>query len=349
MTAPFFPRILGAVAFLNQETEPLTMNLQHHFLIAMPALQDPIFRRSVVYICEHNTNGAMGIIVNKPLENLKIEGILEKLKITPEPRDESIRLDKPVMLGGPLAEDRGFILHTPPSNFASSIRISDNTVMTTSRDVLETLGTDKQPSDVLVALGYASWEKGQLEQEILDNAWLTAPADLNILFKTPIADRWREAAKLIGVDILTMPGGRARLMSGTLLAFDFGTKSIGVAVGQRITGTARPLPAIKAQDGTPDWNIIERLLKEWQPDEIIVGLPLNMDGTEQPLTARARKFANRIHGRFGVEVKLHDERLSTVEARSGLFEQGGYRALNKGKVDSASAVIILESYFEQGY
>ena len=191
MTAPFFPRILGAVAFLNQETEPLTMNLQHHFLIAMPALQDPIFRRSVV---------------NKPLENLKIEGILEKLKITPEPRDESIRLDKPVMLGGPLAEDRGFILHTPPSNFASSIRISDNTVMTTSRDVLETLGTDKQPSDVLVALGYASWEKGQLEQEILDNAWLTAPADLNILFKTPIADRWREAAKLIGVDILTMPG-----------------------------------------------------------------------------------------------------------------------------------------------
>ena len=131
-------------------------------------------------------------------------------------------------------------------------------------------------------------------------------------------------------------------MSGTLLAFDFGTKSIGVAVGQRITGTARPLPAIKAQDGTPDWNIIERLLKEWQPDEIIVG-------TEQPLTARARKFANRIHGRFGVEVKLHDERLSTVEARSGLFEQGGYRALNKGKVDSASAVIILESYFEQGY
>ena len=172
----------------------------------MDALQDPIFRRSVVYICEHNTNGAMGIIVNKPLENLKIEGILEKLKITPEPRDESIRLDKPVMLGGPLAEDRGFILHTPPSNFASSIRISDNTVMTTSRDVLETLGTDKQPSDVLVALGYASWEKGQLEQEILDNAWLTAPADLNILFKTPIADRWREAAKLIGVDILTMPG-----------------------------------------------------------------------------------------------------------------------------------------------
>lgn len=135
-------------------------------------------------------------------------------------------------------------------------------------------------------------------------------------------------------------------MSGTLLAFDFGTKSIGVAIGQRITGTARPLAALKANDGTPDWNQIERLLKEWQPDEVIVGLPLNMDGTEQPLTARARKFANRVHGRFGVTVQLHDERLSTIEARAGLFASGGVRALSKSNVDSASAVIILESYFE---
>ena len=136
------------------------------------------------------------------------------------------------------------------------------------------------------------------------------------------------------------------MSSGTLLAFDFGTKSIGVAVGQRITRTARPLTAIKAQDGTPDWSVIEKILKEWQPDEVIVGLPLNMDGTEQPLTARARKFANRLHGRFGVKVALQDERLSTVEARAGLFEHGGFRALNKGSIDSASAVIILESWFD---
>lgn len=181
------------------------MNLQHHFLIAMPGLQDPIFRRSVVYICEYNDDGAMGIIINKPLENLQVEGILEKLKITPEPRDTTIRLDKPVMLGGPLAEDRGFILHTPPASFSSSIRISDNTIVTTSRDVLETLGTDRQPSDILVALGYSSWEKGQLEQEILNNTWLVIPADLNVLFKIPISQRWQAAAKLIGVDILTMP------------------------------------------------------------------------------------------------------------------------------------------------
>ncbi|SQI21082.1 Protein yqgE [Salmonella enterica subsp. arizonae] len=160
------------------------MNLQHHFLIAMPALQDPIFRRSVVYICEHNQDGAMGIIVNKPLENLQIEGILEKLKITPEPRDPAIRLDKAVMLGGPLAEDRGFILHTPPSRFASSIRISDNTVITTSRDVLETLGTEQQPSDVLVALGYASWDKVNLSKNCSITPGLPRPP-ISIFYSKP--------------------------------------------------------------------------------------------------------------------------------------------------------------------
>ncbi|MCI4184991.1 Holliday junction resolvase RuvX [Dickeya dianthicola] len=133
----------------------------------------------------------------------------------------------------------------------------------------------------------------------------------------------------------------------TLLAFDFGTRSIGVAIGQEITGTARPLTSLKAQDGVPDWQKVEKLLSEWQPALIIVGLPLNMDGTEQPLTARARKFAQRLHGRFGVKVDLHDERLSTVEARADLFERGGFRALDKGSVDAASAVIILESWFER--
>ncbi|WP_455816762.1 Holliday junction resolvase RuvX [Pseudomonas cerasi] len=137
--------------------------------------------------------------------------------------------------------------------------------------------------------------------------------------------------------------------SMTMLSFDFGTKSIGVAIGQQLTGTARPLMALKANDGVPDWNKIEALLKEWQPDRVVVGLPLNMDGTEQPLTVRARKFANRLHGRFGVQIELHDERLSTVEARAELFERGGFRALSKGSVDSLSAVIILESWFENHY
>ena len=136
-------------------------------------------------------------------------------------------------------------------------------------------------------------------------------------------------------------------MSRTILAFDFGTKSIGVAVGSELTGTASLLNAFKAQDGTPDWLLVDKLIKEWQPQLLLVGLPLNMDGTEQPFTARARKFANRLHGRFGLPVELHDERLTTTEARSQLFAEGGFRNLAKDKVDSLSAKIIFESWYEQ--
>jgi putative Holliday junction resolvase len=132
-----------------------------------------------------------------------------------------------------------------------------------------------------------------------------------------------------------------------ILAFDYGLKSIGVAVGQRLTGTASTLKALKAVDGTPDWNQIEALLKEWQPELVVVGLPLNMDGTEQPFTARVHKFINRLHGRFGVKVMAQDERLTTVESRAELFSQGGFKKLSKDAVDCFSAKLILESWFEQ--
>ncbi|MCQ9121829.1 Holliday junction DNA helicase RuvA [Rodentibacter pneumotropicus] len=135
-------------------------------------------------------------------------------------------------------------------------------------------------------------------------------------------------------------------MSITALAFDFGMKSIGCAVGQSITGTAQALPAFNARDGIPNWENIEKCLREWNPDFVVVGLPLNMDGTEQELTLRARKFANRLNGRFGVKVVLQDERLTTTQARSEIFERGGFRALKKGKVDGISACLILESWFE---
>ncbi|MCO7225260.1 Holliday junction resolvase RuvX [Pleionea sp. CnH1-48] len=134
----------------------------------------------------------------------------------------------------------------------------------------------------------------------------------------------------------------------TLLSFDFGERSIGVAFGQAITGSARPLNALKANNGQPNWDQVAALLKEWKPDALVVGCPLNMDGTEQELTLRARKFAKRLHGRFGLKVYEMDERLSTVEARSRLFDEGGYRSLEKGRIDSESAVIIMESWFSYG-
>ncbi|MCT8703834.1 Holliday junction resolvase RuvX [Glaesserella parasuis] len=136
-------------------------------------------------------------------------------------------------------------------------------------------------------------------------------------------------------------------MSQTVLAFDFGTNSIGCAVGQSITGTAQGLPAFKAQDGIPNWEQIGKVIAQWQPDLLVVGLPLNMDGTEQPLTQRAKKFANRLNGRFNLPVELQDERLTTVEAKSEIFTRGGFKALKKGKVDAISACLILESWFEQ--
>jgi putative Holliday junction resolvase len=135
----------------------------------------------------------------------------------------------------------------------------------------------------------------------------------------------------------------------TTIAFDYGVKSIGVAVGQVVTGTASPLAALKANDGIPDWHQIAKVFEEWQPNDLLVGLPLNMDGTEQEITQRAKKFANRLHGRFGLPVHIHDERLSTVDAKARLFELGGFKKLTKEKVDSVSACLIYESWIIQQY
>ncbi|MCL1057714.1 Holliday junction resolvase RuvX [Shewanella gelidimarina] len=132
----------------------------------------------------------------------------------------------------------------------------------------------------------------------------------------------------------------------SVLGFDYGTKSIGIAIGQELTASARPLMSIKAVDGIPKWEEIGKIITEWQPDLIVVGLPLNMDGTEQEITLRAKKFGNRLNGRFGIKVVTQDERLTTADAKARLFEMGGYKALTKGQVDAMSAVLIIESYFE---
>ncbi|MDP7591315.1 MAG: Holliday junction resolvase RuvX [Litorilituus sp.] len=133
----------------------------------------------------------------------------------------------------------------------------------------------------------------------------------------------------------------------TIIGFDFGKKYIGVAVGQEITGSATPIGSVKARDGIPNWDLLANYLKEWQPDIIVVGLPLNMDGSEQQLTRDAKKFGNRIAGRFGIKVEFQDERLTTADAKEQLFSRGGYRNLKKDNIDAESARLIIESYFEQ--
>ncbi len=132
-----------------------------------------------------------------------------------------------------------------------------------------------------------------------------------------------------------------------LLGFDFGMKRIGVAVGQTVTQSARPLETLKANQGVPSWEKVDKLMKSWQPDALVVGIPLNMDGTEQDLTRLAKDFLNALEERYQLPVFGMDERLSTKDARERLFQQGGYKALQNGQVDSVAAQLILQQWLSQ--
>lgn len=175
--------------------------LTNHFLLAMPALTDPHFHQSVTYICEHTDKGAMGIIVNRPAD-LILGDIFKQMDI--EARPEAA--EQPVLYGGPVLQNRGFVLHTPAGGWESTLQVSDRVAVTTSRDILVAMAEGKGPEQALVALGYAGWGAGQLEAELRDNAWLAAPADLEIMFATPLEKRWAQAARLLGVDPAMLSG-----------------------------------------------------------------------------------------------------------------------------------------------
>lgn len=144
----------------------------------------------------------------------------------------------------------------------------------------------------------------------------------------------------------TSPSDVTQNAARTLLGFDFGTTRIGIAVGQEITMTATPLPPIKAKDGIPNWDTIAAIVKEWQPDGFVIGLPLNMDNTENEMCQRARKFANRLHGRYNKPSYLMDERLSSYEAKGEVIKSGGNRNFKENSVDGIAAQMILESWFQ---
>ncbi|MFA7554559.1 MAG: Holliday junction resolvase RuvX [Spongiibacteraceae bacterium] len=136
-------------------------------------------------------------------------------------------------------------------------------------------------------------------------------------------------------------------MHQTILCFDYGTKTIGVAVGQTITKTANPLTDLKARDGIPNWEDIAKIIEEWRPNLLLIGLPLNMDGSFSAISQRAKKFANRLHGRFGLPIAMADERLSSFEAKGEIIQQTGSRHFKAQNIDSLAAKIILESWFQQ--
>ena len=177
-------------------------NLTNHFLIAMPGLEDPNFYRTVSYICEHGKDGAMGIVVNRPM-NIRLTDIIEQMEI---PGGEAAELQQPVYIGGPVATDRGFVLHPTSRLWDSTLQITPEISITTSKDILEAIAAGTGPEDCLVALGYAGWAGGQLEEELSANAWLSGPADLDIIFHLPAEQRWHAAARLLGVDLDTLSG-----------------------------------------------------------------------------------------------------------------------------------------------
>lgn len=172
-------------------------SLSNQLLVAMPGMADPNFSTTVTLVCEHNSEGALGIVINRPL-NMNLGGLFDQLDLADA--DQTIA-DSPILDGGPVARERGFVLHAPDSDFDSSVAVSPDIQLTLSRDVLDAMAAGAGPKNSLVALGYAGWDSGQLEQEMLDNTWLSVPATAEIVFDVPFNERWNVAARSIGIDI----------------------------------------------------------------------------------------------------------------------------------------------------
>ncbi len=181
--------------------------LNNQFIIAMPGLADPNFFHTVTYLCQHNQEGALGIIINRSAD-MKLGDIFTQMKIH---STSLCAAETPVFAGGPVQQERGFVLHTGGGGWDASTAVSESISLTTSRDVIEAIAVGKGPEQYLVALGYAGWGEGQLEQEMLANAWLNTQCSQQVLFDTPINVRWQAAAKQIGIDInrLTMQAGHS--------------------------------------------------------------------------------------------------------------------------------------------
>ncbi|MDP2170404.1 MAG: YqgE/AlgH family protein [Rhodocyclaceae bacterium] len=182
--------------------EPIS--LANHFLIAMPAMTDPNFARTLTYLCEHNAGGALGIIVNRPLD-LSLGTLFERVNIplTPGVTEQKYR-DLPVFFGGPVQPERGFVLHRPAGNWQSTLNVTSEIGLTSSRDILQAMSSDGEPSEIIMSLGYSGWAAGQLEWELSQNAWLTVPADPAIIFNLPAEERLPAAMQLLGIDFANL-------------------------------------------------------------------------------------------------------------------------------------------------
>jgi len=176
-------------------------SLVNHFLIAMPRLADPNFSRTVTLLCDHSAEGAMGLVINRPTD-LKLRDVYQQLEISAAGPEA----EQAVFLGGPVQNNRGFVLHEPLGHWEATLPVTDTLGVSTSRDILNAISRHEGPDHYLVTLGYAGWGPGQLERELADNAWLSVPASREIIFHLPVEERWRAAATLVGVDLTTLSG-----------------------------------------------------------------------------------------------------------------------------------------------
>ncbi|MFN9707739.1 MAG: YqgE/AlgH family protein [Burkholderiales bacterium] len=187
------------------------VNFTNQFLIAMPGMDSNAFSGSVIYLCEHTQNGAMGLVINKPID-INLKNLFEKIDLVLEREDIS---EQPVYFGGPVQTERGFVLHErlceEGGHYSSSLKISGGLEMTTSKDVLEALASGAGPKRVLITLGYSGWGAGQLEEEMGRNSWINVAAEPEIIFDTPVQERYQKALSLLGIDLLMLSqvAGRA--------------------------------------------------------------------------------------------------------------------------------------------
>ena len=175
-------------------------NLRNHILIAMPGMNDPMFVNSITYICDHSAEGAMGLVINRTLD-IHLKDVFEQMELGYN--EQTGRW--PILAGGPVSKERGFVLHPTGGTWQSSLQITPEITLTASRDIIDALASGGGPENALFILGYAGWSAGQLEEEIKENSWLTVPADWDLLFNTPAEQRWSAAAQRLGIDMNLMP------------------------------------------------------------------------------------------------------------------------------------------------
>ena len=319
-----------------------SVNLTDNFLIAMPALEDPYFSNALVYICEHNENGALGIIVNRPID-MNLAGLFEKIDIKLEA--ESLA-NLPVYFGGPVQLDRGFVLHRPMGQWQSTLAVNSEVGLTSSRDVLASVGKRRAARRNhrharLRRLGCRAARERIGPEFLADRAGQAQHPVRPAAGRTP-AGGHAEARHQLHASSPTSPG----MPDGTVLAFDFGEKRIGVATGETLLGSAHPLTVIHAESNDDRFAAIGKLIAEWQPVQLVVGLPTHADGTPHEMTRLAHEVRRAPAAPLHLPVGFADERLTSLDAEARLRETGRNSKTAKPLLDAVAAQLILQTWFE---